>query len=235
MTKRIDELVQSICGAAGHPLAPLLRRWCGESRLFSDFAEAHASKIRKKARLAPLDDDLADLLAELAIAALLLRDRRFSVRYEPARPGGQRAPDFQVIFKTHLPFHVEVTRLRELAEADLAGATLKLARVVCAKIGQLPAGAMSMLAVVVPPGAQSDALAPAAIRLLDSYPQPGLPLPELRLEDVRDFQRQRHRLSAIALCSFTGDWRPQRVTLWQNQQAKHPLHPDVARFLVQST
>ena len=63
MTKRIDELVENICGSADHPIAPFLRRWCDESRPFLAFAEAHASKIRKKARLAALDDALAALAA----------------------------------------------------------------------------------------------------------------------------------------------------------------------------
>jgi hypothetical protein len=237
MTKRIDELVQSICGAADHPLAPFLRQWCTESRPFITFAETHATKIRKKARLASLDDELTDLLAELAVAAFLLRDRRFTVLYEPYRSTGLRGPDFQVIFKTHSSFHVEVTRLRLLDPVgdDLAAAALKLARVVCDKISQFPPGVMNLLAVVVPPGAESDSLAPTAIRLLDSYPQreASLLAAEVRLEGVADYLRQRQRLSAIALCSFTPAWQPLIVRLWRNPQAKHPLHPDIINYLVQ--
>lgn len=239
MTKRIDDLIQSICGASGHPLAPLLRQWCGESPQFIAFAEAHATKIHKKARLASGDDELADLLAELAVAAVLARDRRFAVVYEPYRASGQRGPDFHVLFKTHAPFHVEVTRLRlrEPAGDDQAGAALKLARAVCDKIGQFPPGAMSLLAVVVPPRAQSDELAPAAIRLIESYAQRAASLasPELRPEGVREYLRHRQRLSAIALCSFTDAWRPLLVKLWQNPGAKHPLIPDVVRYLLQAS
>lgn len=236
MTKHVDELVESICGASDHPLAPFLRQWCNDSRPFIAFAETHASKIRKKVRLAPLDDERADLLAELAVAAFLARDRRFTVRYEPYRATGLRGPDFQVLYKTHSSFHVEVTRLRllDLAGDDLAGAALKLARVLCDKIGQFPPGVMNLLAVVIPPGAQSDALVPTAIRLLDGYPQRETSLlpPELRLEGVRAYLRYRQRLSAIALCSFTNAWRPLNVKLWLNPQAKHPLHPDVTKYLV---
>lgn len=238
MTKRINELVQSICGVSDHPLAPFLRQWCDESRPFIAFAQTHASKIRKKARLAPLDDELTDLLAELAVAAFLVRDRRFTVLYEPYRATGLRGPDFQVVFKTHASFHVEVTRLRLLDPAgdNPAGAALKLARVLCDKIGQLPAGMTNLLAVVIPPGAESDALTPTAVRLLDSYPQRevSLPSPELRPEGVRVYLRQRQRLSAIALCSFTTAWRPLIVKLWLNPQAKHPLHPEVTRYLIQT-
>ena len=239
MTKRIDELVQSTCGTDDHPLAPLLRQWCSESRPFVAFAEAHASKIRKKVRLASLDDELADLLAELAVAAFLARDRHFSVIYEPHRASGLRGPDFEVVFKTHSSFHVEVTRLRltDPAGDDLAAATLKLARAVCDKIGQFPPGAMNLLAIVVPPRAASDALAPAAIRLLDSYPQreASPASPELRPEAALAYLRLRQRLSAIAVCSFTADWRPLLVKLWLNRQAKHPLHPDVTKYLLQTS
>lgn len=238
MTKRIDELVQSICGATDHPLAPLLRQWCNEARPFITFAETHAPKIRKKARLAPRDDELTDLLAELAVAAFLVRDQRFTVRYEPYRATGLRGPDFEVIYKTHSALHVEVTRLRlrDLAGADLSGTALKLARVVCDKIGQFPPGVMNLLAVVIPPDAASDALVPTALRLLESYPQREASLvpPPLRREGVLAYLRQRQRLSAIALCSFTTAWRPLIVKLWLNPQAKHPLYPDVSKYLGQT-
>lgn len=237
MTKRIDELVQSIAGARTHPLAPLLRRWCEESRPFLAFAETHASKIRKKARLASREE-LADLFAELAVAAFLARDRRFKVLYEPYLASGQRGPDFQVLFKTHTPFHTEVTRLRLLeAGTDDPASVLKLARVLHNKIGQFPAGAMNLLVVVVPLNAQSDDLIPAAIHLLDSYPQQeaiGGDVPELPPEGVRAYHQFRRRLSAIALWSFTSDWHSLHVTLWQNPQAKHPLHPDISKYLVRT-
>ncbi|GAA5532477.1 hypothetical protein [Deinococcus aluminii] len=233
MTKRIDDLVQNVLGGADHPLAPFLRSQCHESRLFLTFAETYATKIRKKARLAPLADELADLFAELAVAAFLVRDRRSTVRYEPYRATGQRGPDFQVAFKGHSPLHVDVTRLRLLAYDDPPRAAFKLARVVCDKIGQFPPGAMNLLAVVVPPGAESDALAPAALRLLDREPrrEGSLPSPELPPEGVRAYCRQRQRLSAVALCSFGPDGRPLSVRLWPNPQAKHPLPPDVIKYL----
>ncbi len=234
MTKRTDDLVDTICGAAEHPLAPLLREWCGESRLFLEFAEANATKIRKKARLALSNGTLAELLAELAVAACLARDRRFTLRYEPHHATGQRAPDFEVLFRAHPGLFVEVTRLRlgDSAGDDLAHAALRLARALLDKIGQLQPGAANLLAAIVPPGAAGDALAPAAIRLLGSY-EAGLTAPELRPDDVRAFVRQRQRLSAIALCSFSGAWRPLGMRLWHNPQAKHPLDPEIAKYLAQ--
>lgn len=233
MTKRIDELVTTICGAAEHPLAPFLRGWCEASRPFLAFAEAHAAKIRKKVRLAASGEERGDLLAELAFAALLVKDRRFSVVYEPFRATGQRGPDLGVTFKTHTPFHVEVTRLRLLDPGDAGGNALKLARVVCEKIGQLPPGAGNLLAVYVPLEVESGALAATAIRLLDRAPagSVGSPAPELRPEALQGYLRGRQRLSAIALCSLAVDGRLQNVSLWLNAQAKHPLLPEVSRYL----
>lgn len=232
MTKRIDDLVIGICGTPDHPLAPLLRQWCAESRGFLGFAEGHASKIRKKARLAALNGTLADLCAELAIAALLAADRRFALRYEPLHAGGQRSPDFAARFRSHTLLYVEVTRLRLTAGGD-PGAPLRLARTICDKIGQLPPGAMNLLVIATPPGAADAALPPAAILLLDRAPQPEA-APELRPADVREFQRLRPQLSAIALCPFADDWRPLAAQLWQNPQAKHPLLPEIVRVVTQA-
>lgn len=239
MTKRIDDLVSGLCGAADHPLAPFLRRWCGESRPFLAFAEAHAPKIRKKARLATRDEERGDLLAELAVAALLLRDRRFAVLYEPYLAAGGRGPDFQVTYRTHTPFHVEVTRLRLLDPGDTAGSALKLARVVGDKIGQLPPGAVNLLAVLIPLGVEGGALAATAIRVLDRAPSSGssgigTPAPEVRPEAVQAYLRGRQRLSAALLGSLAADGRLQGARLWLNPLAKHPLPPEVARYLIQT-
>lgn len=231
MTKRIDDLVIGICGAPDHPLAPLLGQWCAESRPFLEFAEAHASKIRKKARLAALNGTLADLCAELAVAALLAANRRFALRYEPLHAGGQRGPDFAARWRSHTLLYVEVTRLR--LAADDPGGALRLARAICDKIGQLPPGAMNLLVVATPPGAADAALSPAAIHLLDRAALPEA-APELRPADVREFQRLRPRLSAIALCPFADDWRLLAAQLWQNPQAKHPLLPEIARVVTQA-
>ncbi|MEF2277279.1 hypothetical protein V3W47_03145 [Deinococcus sp. YIM 134068] len=239
MRGQIDELVREVCGADDHPLAPVLRRWCGDSRPFLAFVEAHASKLRKKARLVASPNEFADLLAELAVASLLARDRRFTVLYEPGRAAGVRSPDFGVTFRTNVALNVEVTRLRhpELTGMAPSETALRLARVLCDKIGQCPPGAVNLLAVVLPPGAASDGLVPTAVRLLErlSQSEVGRPSPELRLEDVRAFLRGRQRLSAVALCSFTGEWEPSTVRLWLNPQAKHPLPAEVGRYLVRGT
>ena len=87
--------------------------------------------------------------------------------------------------------------------------------------------ALVLLAVALPSGASGNDLVPAALRLLDSPAPRGL-----RPEAVRDFLRHRQRLSAVALCSFSADGEVMTLRLWTNPQAKHPLPPDIARFLV---
>lgn len=223
---------------ASHPLAPLLRRWCRESPLFEGFARAHAAKIRRKVRLASQPDEPQDLRAELAVAALLVRDRRSAVRDEPPHPAGQRGPDLEVTFKGQAAWRAEVTRLRlpeAPAEDDPAGAVRRVARLIGGKIGQCrPGGANLLLVVVVPPGAARDELVPAALRLLDTSSS-GAPLPPgLREEAVRTFLRHRPRLSAVAPCAFSADGNLQALHLWANARAKHPLPPEIARWLVRT-
>ncbi|GAA5512540.1 hypothetical protein Dcar01_01254 [Deinococcus carri] len=236
MNKRVDDLVGGLCGAVDHSLAPFLRQWCQDSRPFLAFAQAHEAKIRKKVRLAASEEERGDLLAELAFAALLVKDRRFSVLYEPYLATGQRGPDLGVTFKTHTLFHVEVTRLRLLEAGDPGGNALKLARVVCEKIGQLPPGAGNLLAVFVPPEVASGDLAATAIRLLDRAPAGGAgsPAPGLRPEALQSYLRGRQRLSALALCSLGVGGRPQNMSLWLGPQARHPLPPEVSRYLLQT-
>ncbi len=222
MTARLDQLIQDLTAGAAPPLAPLLRHWIGDSRAFLTFAEQHASKIRKKARLATHPDDLNDLLAELAVAALLLRDRRFAVQYEALRAGGGRSPDFQVRFRTQHPFNLEATRLR--LPDGVPDAAPRLARTLQDKIHQFPSSGMNVLAVVVPDLAGQEALVPRALHLLDA--QAHAPTDALRA-----YLRGRHRLSAVALCAFGPDWRSPALRLWPLPTARHPLSPELTRAL----
>lgn len=233
MSRRLDELVVDLCGSAAHPLAPLLRRWCQGSSPFLKFAQAHTAKIRKKVRLASSPDEQGDLRAELAVAALLVQDRRGVVRYEPPHPAGQRGPDFEVAFKGHTTWRAEVTRLRlpEDGEDDAGGgeAARRVARVLHDKIGQCLPGGANLLVVALTLGVPREDLVPAALRLLDRPSPSGL-----RPEGVRAFLRHRPRLSAVALCAFSPEGEPLTVHLWTNPQARHPLPPEIARLLVQA-
>lgn len=237
MTGRIDDLVLAVCGSASHPLAALLRTWCLGSRLVTDFFDTYTPKIRKKVRLAGDADELADLLAELATAAWLVRDRRFSVAYESAVANAQRAPDFQIRFRTNALLYVEVTRprLRIDDAGNAARVALKLARVMGEKIDQFPPGAMNVLVAAVPPGTESGTLVPAAVKLLESQrvQDDRTRSHDLREDNIKHFLRLRGRLSAVALVAYSSQWQPENIHLWQNPQARHPLLPEIARYLAQ--
>lgn len=228
MSKRVETLLESICGP-DHPLADRLRRWCLDSRPFLAFVEAHQSKIRKKVRHAQTEEQRGDVLAELAVAFFWLTDRRFEVRYEAHKASGQRSNDLEVMFKTHTPLQVEVTRLRLTSPVESEVATRRLVRALCEKITQFAGGQINLLVVVVPPEALQLALLPSALRLLDrasANPSEGL-----QPASVQAFQRGRPRLSAAVLCAFDADWQAQAAQLWLGGQAKQPLPPEVTRFL----
>ncbi|MFC4639912.1 hypothetical protein [Deinococcus hohokamensis] len=229
MTKRMNELVHQLCGGPDHPLAPVLREWCTGSRAFVAFAEAHESKLRKKVRLARQEEDLADLRAELAVAARLLEDPRLSLQYEPFHEAGTRGPDFALRFRTHPACHVEVTRLRPGASGSLDD-TSRLSRLLCGKVGQCPPGLAAVLVVWVPPGLAQEGQVAAAVQRLDQAAQAEPPPPGLRPEEVQAFRRHRSRLSAVALLSWSPD-QPVGNQLWLSPQARHPLAPELARTL----
>ncbi|MCP2014221.1 hypothetical protein L1280_001358 [Deinococcus sp. HSC-46F16] len=197
------------------------------------FAQAHAAKIRKKLRLASSEGEQRDLLAELAVAALLVADPRCAVGYEPPHPAGERGPDFGVTFKGHTALRVEVTRLRlpedEAGDPVGPGAVRRVARVICDKIGQCAPGGANLLVIVVPPGAVHETLVPAALRLLDG------PVPSgLRPEGVLEFRRHRQRLGAVALCALSAEGQVRAAHLRTNPAAKHPLPPEFARLLLRA-
>lgn len=236
MTKRIDDLVLLVCGAPDHPIGVHLRAWCLASRPVLEFMEAHATKLRKKVRLARSGDERADLLAELSVGMLLAQDRRFQLRYESHLVSGERGPDFEATFKGHTQVCVEVTRLR-LRPEDQHVAAGRLARVLGDKVSQCLPGKMNVLAVVLPAELQSAALGSAAVRLLTA--------PEPLMETGRGwtpahlltYRRLQGRLSGVLLCSFPpeGAGNDRQVTLWENPKAKHPLLPEISRFLTLSS
>ncbi len=108
----VDELLRHVFGDIAPALAAQCEEWIISSRRFKAFVEMYRDKIRKKLRNVRDEEGYRDLQAELATAHLLLQERRFAVEYEPLGIGKQRGPDFAVIFKSHLRFNVEVTRLR---------------------------------------------------------------------------------------------------------------------------
>lgn len=115
--------------------------WLAGSSRFAAFVEAHRSKIRKKLRGAADEASVRDVRAELAVARLLLADRRFALTFEAYGRGG--GPDFTATYRAGRPFNLEVTRLRRPPDAAA------VAGVVLGKLRQLPPSAPNLLLVAV--------------------------------------------------------------------------------------
>lgn len=219
-----QDLLLYLFGQPDYPLFPTFDEWIDRAPRFRTFLENYRDKIRKKARIAQGDDRIADLHAELAVAYLLLQDQRCMVEYEKLGVGQQRAPDLTVIFKTHTPFHVEVTRLRAVHPNGQSAALAKLANTLCDKLGQLPPSAINLLACVTSPAVYKindvqDAfltLQTRAIQKEDAFFQ------RRGLDNGRRFQRQQQRLSAVLLGAVNqSQWYS--LDLWPNPQTRHPL------------
>jgi hypothetical protein len=230
MTRRVEDLVQLICGSPEHPLTAVLRQWCLASRPVLEFAEAHATKLRKKVRLARSGEECDDLLAELAIGNLLAQDRKFQVQYEPQPLIGTRGPDFRATYKGHTQVYVEVTRLRLLPD-DPARAAFKLARLLCDKVTQCVSGGINVLTVVVPAELQTVGLVPAAVQLLHTPQQTTDAVINSSAARLSTYRRLQSRLSGILLCSLTPEGRSLTAVYWENPQARRPLPSEIARLL----
>ena len=222
---RVDSLLQDVCGSPEHPLTGRrLRGWLQGSRAFTAFVEVNASKVRRKLRITDTDA-LLDVEAELAVAAWLLRERRWALAYEPLAASGGRGPDLRVDSPGGgTPFFVEVTRLRG------AGGVLPmtLARTLAAKVEQLPSGAVTVLAVLLPPGVDGPDVLANALRRLEQATQTAGETPGGL--DGRAFARGRVRLSAVLLGSLD-DAGTLHTTLHTLPGARHPLPPEPARRL----
>jgi hypothetical protein len=141
----------------GGELAAELAGWLAGSSRFASFVAAHRSKIRKKLRGAADEPSMRDVRAELAVARLLLTDRRFELRFEAYGRGG--GPDFTVTYRTGHPFNLEVTRLRRSPDPTA------VAGVVLGKLRQLPPSSPNLLLVAVDDAAD-DVDVGAAVRTL---------------------------------------------------------------------
>jgi hypothetical protein len=220
----LDDLLDYIFDGEKSALYPEFEGWMRESRRFRVFAEEYRSKIRAKLRNARDEDGLTDLRAELETAALLLREKRFTLEYEKYAASRQRGPDFTVTFRTHTPFNVEVRRIRsvELDDADAEVYTGKLMAVLCDKVGQMPPSVVNLLWLTAEHEITEAVLTDAVMALRG--------LAERKAEDfftrrgfksAANFLRQYGQLSGIVLR------QPGENLLWLNAIARHKTPPQL--------
>jgi hypothetical protein len=209
----VDELARYVFEDAPSTLATGCAGWMAASRRFRSFVEINRDKLRKKVRTARDEAALLDLEAEVATAFRLVQERRFGVTWEPLATAGGRSPDFAVDFTTRLRFYVEVTRPR-LGTGGTGEPAARLSAAICAKLEQLPAGALNVL-VLAGPGiltadvarAMKDLKRRAEQREEDFFTRRGY-------ASARAFIAAAHRVSAIL---------PADGGLWLNPEADRPL------------
>ena len=97
----IDELLTYLFDGQPHLLAAPLAAWLASSRRFTAFVTDFRTKIRKKLRATQERESLLDLRLELETAYLLLRERSFSVVYEPQRVGHLLSPFCRHVYHQH--------------------------------------------------------------------------------------------------------------------------------------
>ena len=225
---RVQRLVSDLFDEAADPMAIEVLTWTEASAPFRAFVESHRDKIRKKLRGASDADARLDVRTELRVAALLLAERHLSLAYE-AYGTARGGPDFTATFRGERPVNVEVTRVRRDPSVD------GIARVLIAKLRQLPPGTPNLLVVCVAGVPATAVDVPAAARLLRDHAD--------RKDDAlfaraghrgtRGFYERFLRLGAVAVLDDAAasprDGAPERATWWTNSSARIGIPPGTAR------
>ncbi|MCB0116034.1 MAG: hypothetical protein KDD84_18170 [Caldilineaceae bacterium] len=224
------------------------------SKSFFSFAQTNQGKIRKKIRICRTLEETYNLYCELRTAYLLLQEPKFALAYEPAVKEKGRSADFAVTFRTHTPFHVEVTRLTvsqleqqvltseettntaqssDQTDALQRNESRRLADVVCDKIGQLSAETPNVLWV----WSESSVvfgldIAQVMLDLKRSVEQRDAVLfSRYGYEKPADFIRFFQRLSAVFIQDLSVQGAGHSFIEWQNNDVRHPLPAKVTNHL----
>lgn len=224
----VDGLIAYLFDGGQSRLAAEVRGSVSASKRFHVFTETYRDKIRKKARGSRDEDAREDLAFELAVAALLADEDRFTLEYEPYGVG-QRAADFRVTFRGGARCNIEARRLRPLRVSSDAALRAQLTRSICDKLGQLAPGMMNVIAF----GATDPAVAAhlvAALRHLEARAaaKEDALFHERGFSGARDFLRYYRRLSGMLWVAMGAS---RRSTVWLSPQARHPLPRALARAL----
>lgn len=224
--KQRDDLLTALFGGTTSEASLRCHGWMlGEPR-FGVFLAQFREKIRKKARYAGGAEGMRDLLAELAVAHALLRERRFVLAYEVYAAEKARGPDFTVTYKGHIPFNVEVKRLRPGPPAAFAS---RVTDALCEKLRQMPPSAMNVLVIVAQQAPGEGELAALLRELVARAERDDATLfARYGFAGTREFFAGFRRLSAVVVRDETD---AARATLWRNAQARHALHPDLPALL----
>ena len=241
----VNDLLDTLFTRDARELHACCAQWCVASPRFAVFLETYRDKIRKKLRSAADDEGLRDLRAELLAAVCLLSERAFTLEYETYVANKTRGPDFSILYKTHIPFTVEVKRLRGHAQPQQAQpqpeSMGKWADVLCDKLGQLPPGVSNVLVIYSESlgaaegqGAPFDVGAAMARLRVAAERKDDAIFTRRGLYGVRDYLHQVPKLSVVVMRGGIAAGGAAPLSSWINPQARHPLAPDLRRALLRS-
>ncbi len=110
-----EELIKYVChGSKAYSyFSTRLRRWFEIAPRFKGFVDSNKNKIRKKIKSYNSEEEYCDLLAELEIACLLLKNIDYDVEYEKYKSSCKGSPDFTITYSKETVFNIEVTRIHE--------------------------------------------------------------------------------------------------------------------------
>lgn len=222
----LDNILNDIFDGKQPALYAEVEGWMRDSRRFKTFVFDHHTKIRAKLRSARDADSLKEVRAELATAALLLREKRFTLEYEKYAAAKQRGPDFTVTFKTHTPFNVEVRHIHSVESDESAARIDKLIAVVCEKVGQMPPSIVNLLWLVDEREiAEADLLqAVTTLRNLAERKEEDF-FTGGRFDSAAHFLKQYCQLSGIVVRQASEN------VLWLNSIARHKTPPEIVRAI----
>ncbi len=227
----VDELIAYLFDGGQAQLAADVRDSLASKR-FRAFTATYRDKIRKKARGSRDDEAQQDLAFELAVAALLVDDDRFTVEYEPYGVG-QRAADFRLTFRGGARCNIEARRLRLLRATSDAAVRAQLTRSICDKLGQLAPGMMNVIAFGATDPAAAAVVLAAALRQLEAQAatKDDALFQKRGFTGTRDFLRAYRRLSGVLWVEANA---PRKSSVWLSPQARQPLPRALARALERS-
>lgn len=237
-----DDLL-AYCFEGRHPaFAGEFAGWLRASRRLRTFVEENRSKIRAKLKSARDEPGLLDVRAELAAAAALLREDRFTLAYEAYAAGKRGGPDFTATFRTHTRFNIEVRRLHQIEarsdsveggatgdtdgesspEADnTSGASggvsiAKLIVVLSDKVRQMPPSSINFVWLAAEGGLAVEDVAAAALALRQRAESKDEAFFARRgFASAGAFLKQYGQMSGVLL------WQEDAVALWPNPLARH--------------
>lgn len=229
MNKAQRELIEYLFDSRSNLIAARLGEWIETSSRYQAFIDEHRDKVRKKVRVAADSDALLDLLFELRVPYLLLKDSRFEVRYEPYAAGKTKGPDFAVTFRTNFTFNAESTHVRGLNEAQ-DEVDQRFVDVVSGKLRQMLPNIANVIFIATPHILDETNLASHMVWMrgkADNNDEKFLL--RQRFSSPADFFKFHNRVSAIYVYDSAGE---AGHAVWFNPQAKATL-PDPLKAAIQ--